>query len=89
MGSKVAKAQAKAKAGTFSPKATFISEVVKGKRVFTAVNKRAHTVCKKSGKKTKLSVTELKASVGKGSYKFYEYKAVKGDKYGKLVAIKF
>lgn len=52
-------------------KATFTSEVVKGKRVFTAVNKRAHAVCRKNGKKSKLGVSELKSSVRKGTYKFY------------------
>lgn len=54
-------------------KATFTVEVIKGKRQFTAVNKRAHTVARKLGKRTKLSLAELKSTVGKGSYKFYAY----------------
>ena len=41
---------------------------------FTAVNKRAKTVAKKAGKRKYLTVGELKAFVGKGSYVFYEYK---------------
>lgn len=65
-------------------KATFTVETVKGARLFTAVNKRAHTVCKKAGKRTKLSVQELKALVGKGSYTFHAY-----DKEGVLKPIKF
>jgi hypothetical protein len=54
-------------------KATF---VVTGKgvdRVFTPVNRRAKTVAKKAGKRTKVTVADLKALVGKGSYKFYFY----------------
>lgn len=70
---------------SFKPrKATFLVKKVNGKRVFTAVNRRAHTVCKKAGKRTKLNVAELKAMKGKGSYKFYAY-----DESGKLSAIKF
>ena len=65
-------------------KATFTSEVIKGKRVFTAVNRRAHIVCNKNGKKSKLGVSELKASSAKGSYRFFEY-----TKTGALKAIKF
>jgi hypothetical protein len=65
-------------------KATFTVETVKGVRRFTAVNKRAHTVARKAGKRTKLSVQELKALVGKGTYKFYFY----NDK-GELKPVKF
>ena len=69
----------------FKPrKATFTVETVKGARVFTAVNKRAHTVCKKAGKGSKLTAKELKGLVGKGTYKFYSY-----DAEGNLKAIKF
>lgn len=76
--------QAQKVAKTFKGrKATFNVELVKGKRVFTAVNKRAHSVCKKLGKRSKLTVSQLKGTVGKGSYKFYFY-----DK-GQLKAIKF
>jgi hypothetical protein len=65
-------------------KATFNVEVIKGQRVFTAVNKRAHTVARKLGKRSKLTVAELKSSVGKGSYKFYQYTSE-----GTLKPIKF
>jgi hypothetical protein len=65
-------------------KATFTVETVKGVRQFTAVNKRAHTVCKKAGKRSKLSVKELKGLVGAGTYKFYFY-----DKDGTLKPVKF
>lgn len=65
-------------------KATFTVETVKGARLFTAVNKRAHIVCRKAGKRTKLSVKELKALVGKGTYKFYAY-----DTSGNLKPVKF
>lgn len=69
---------------TITRKATF-TVTGKGKeRVFTAVNKRAKTVCKKLGKRTKVTASELKSSVGKGSYKFYAYQADKS-----LKAIKF
>lgn len=64
-------------------KATF-QVTGKGKdRVFTAVNKRAHTVCRKAGKRSKLGVAELKALVGKGTYKFYAY-----DGEGNLKAVR-
>ena len=69
---------------SYSPKATFTVEKIKGKRVFTPVNKRAKTVVKSLGKRARVSVTELKSSVGKGSYVFYQWT---DDK--KLKAIKF
>lgn len=65
-------------------KATFTVETVKGARLFTAVNRRAHIVCRKAGKRSKLSVKELKGLVGKGTYKFYFY----NDK-GELKPVKF
>ena len=59
--------------GTVSRKATF-TVVGEGKnRVFTPVNKRAKFVAKKLGKRTKITAAELKSSVGKGTYKFYQY----------------
>lgn len=70
---------------TFKPKkATFSVKLEKGKRVFTPVNRRAHIVAKKLGKRTRVTVAELKATKGKGSYKFYAY-----DTSGKLAPIKF
>jgi len=65
-------------------KATFKVELVKGKRVFTAVNKRAKIVARKKGKRSKLTVSELKSCVGKGTYKFFAY-----TDNGVLKAIKF
>lgn len=64
-------------------KATF-TVTGKGKdRIFTAVNKRAHTVCKKAGKRTKVTVAELKKLKGTGSYKYFAY-----GEGGELKAIK-
>lgn len=66
-----------------SRKATF-TVTGKGKdRVFIAVNKRAKTVCKKAGKRTKLTASQLEAMVGKGTYTFHAY--VNGE----LKAVKF
>lgn len=58
---------------TYSRKATFVVTKVNGQRVFTPVNKRGRTVAKKLGKRTKITLAELKSTVGKGSYKFYAY----------------
>ena len=57
----------------YQHKATFTVAKVKGQRVFTPVNKRAKIVAKKLGKRTKITVQELRSSVGKGSYVFYQY----------------
>lgn len=56
-------------------KATFTTEGKGKERIFTAVNKRAHTVCKKAGRRTKVTVEQLKALKNSGSYKYYEYTA--------------
>jgi len=69
-------------------KATF-TEVSKG--VYQAVNKRGGHVVRRLGKPTKrskVSISELRATKGKGTYKLYKYVAVDGNKYGKLVAIR-
>lgn len=58
---------------TYHPKATFTVAKTKQGRVFTPVNKRAKTVAKRLGKRTKLTVAELRSSVGSGSYKFYQW----------------
>lgn len=56
---------------TFTPrKATFHVEGKGKERVFTAVNKRAHTVCKKAGKRTHVTYEQLKSLQGAGSYIF-------------------
>lgn len=59
--------------GNYTRKATFTVEGTGAKRIFTAVNKRAHTVCKKTGKRSKITVDELKELKGSGSYKYYHY----------------
>lgn len=61
---------------TYAPKATFkVTKTTKQGRVFTPVNKRAKIVAKRLSKRTKITVQELRSSVGKGSYKFYQYNA--------------
>lgn len=63
-------------AKTLKPRKATFTVTGKGKeRVFTAVNKRAHTVAKKAGKRTKLTVAQLKELKGKGTYQFYAYGA--------------
>lgn len=54
-------------------KATF-TVTGKGKeRVFTPVNKRAHIVAKKAGKRTKVTLADLKKLANSGSYKYFAY----------------
>lgn len=65
-------------------KATFTVTGNGKNRVFHAVNKRAHTVARKVGKRVNVTYAELKATKGKGSYKFYAYT---GE--GELKAIRF
>lgn len=61
---------------TFKPrKATFTVEVKKGKRVFTAVNRRGHKVAQKAGKRSKVTLEQLRALKNTGSYKYYFYSA--------------
>lgn len=70
---------------TFKPrKATFTVTTTKQGRKFSAVNRRAHIVARKAGKRSILSVAELKTLKGTGSYKFYFY-----DASGVLKPIKF
>lgn len=64
-------------------KATFQVQGEGKNRIFTAVNRRAHIVCRKAGKRSKVSAAELKALVGKGTYKFYAY-----DGEGNLKAVR-
>lgn len=56
-------------------KATFLVTGKGKERVFTAVNKRAHIVARKAGKRTKLTIAQLRELKGKGTYKFYAYNA--------------
>lgn len=46
-------------------KATFEVKTVKGKREFTCVNKRAHKLARIVGKRSKLSIAELKTALSK------------------------
>lgn len=46
-------------------KATFEVKKVKGVRQFSCVNKRAHKLARVMGKRSKLSVTELKTALKK------------------------
>ena len=84
---KSAKKQVKGVSTFKGRKATFSVKTVKGVKMFTAVNRRAKTVCVKNGKRTNLSASELKASVGKGSYSFWQYVGV--GKSATLQPIKF
>ena len=70
--------------GNYTRKATFTVEGKGTSRVFTAVNKRAHTVAKKAGKRSKLTYAALKALKGTGSYTYHVY----GED-GALKAIRF
>ena len=74
--------------GTITKMATFLATGKGAERVFTPVNKRAKCVVKKLGKRTKVSASALKSSVGKGSYTFWVYSS-KDYKNATLKAIKF
>lgn len=56
--------------GNYTRKATFV-ETSKG--VFRPVNKRAKYVAKRLGKRTKVTIAELRGTKGQGTYKFYKY----------------
>lgn len=61
---------------TFKPrKATFTVVGEGAKRIFTPVNRRAHIVARKAGKRTKVTVADLKALKGTGTYKYCAYNA--------------
>lgn len=61
---------------TYKPrKATFTVKGEKSDRIFTPVNRRAHIVAKKLGKRTKVTVADLKKAKGMGSYKLCAYNA--------------
>lgn len=70
--------------GNYVRKATFTSEKHDSERVFTPVNRRAHIVARKLGRRTKITERELAASVGVGSYAFYSY-----NNSGELKRIRF
>lgn len=64
-------------------KATFTVVGQGAKRVFTPVNRRAHIVAKKLGKRT-LTAGQMRSTKNKGSYQFFAYNS--GD--GALKAIR-
>lgn len=69
---------------TISRKATFTVKGTGKNRVFTAINKRAHTVVRKAGKREHITYEALKALEGTGTYKYFHY-----TDDGSLKAIKF
>lgn len=71
-----AKGQAKgeAKAWVSKPrKATFIKDKEKGQVIYRPVNKRAHKWAKKVGKRTKLTIADMKAIKATKKVKLYAY----------------
>lgn len=64
-------------------KATFTVTGEGAKRIFTPVNRRAHIVARKAGKRTKVTVANLKALKGTGTYRYFAY-----DNEGNLKAIR-
>jgi hypothetical protein len=57
-------------------KATFtVARDSKNQRIFTAVNRRAKFVCKRLGKRTKLTESDMRKAKTMGSYKLYAYNA--------------
>lgn len=67
-------------------KATFkVTTDKSGEKIFTPVNKRAKTVAKKAGKRTRVTLADLKALKNTGTYKYYQYV---GEGYDTLKAIK-
>jgi hypothetical protein len=54
-------------------KATFTVSGEKGARIFTPVNKRAKTVARKLGKRTRVTTADIKRAKSMGSYKLVQY----------------
>lgn len=80
-----AKSQESKKEWTPIPrKATFTVEKEKGQRIFHPVNKRAHKWAKKVGKRTRLTVVDMKKIHVTKRVKLYVYDAT-----GVLKAVKF
>lgn len=79
--------KAKATTKEYTPiprKATFTVEKEKGTRIFHPVNKRAHKWAKKVGKRTRLTLADLKEIKATKRVKLFAY-----DDKGALKAIKF
>lgn len=69
----------------YTAKATFkLSE----KGIYTPVNKKAKTVAKKAGKRTRVTLADLKKLKGTGTYTYWVYEPKGKDQYAKLKAIK-
>jgi hypothetical protein len=69
-----AKTTVKSKKNVQRPrKATFAVNTVKGEKIYTPVNKRAKTMARKLGKRTRVTLADLKKSKGMGTYKPYMY----------------
>ena len=54
-------------------KATFRAEVNKGERIFRPVNKRAHKWARKQGKRTRLTLADMRAIKATKKVKLYAY----------------
>lgn len=71
-----AKSKAKGQTTEYVPKprkATFIKDEAKGQVIYRPVNKRAHKWAKKVGKRTKLTVEDMKKVKATGKVKLYAY----------------
>lgn len=65
-------------AKSFKPrKATFRVTGEKGARIFVPVNRRAKIVAKKLGKRTRVTVADLKKAKSMGSYKLCDANTLK------------
>lgn len=62
----------------YTRKATFKVVTDKSGKVYTPVNKRAKTVVKRAGKRTKVTLADLKKLKGTGTYTYWYYNA-KGE----------
>lgn len=58
---------------TYSRKATFTKKTEGKETFYTPVNKRAHTVAKKAGKRSKVTLKNLQALKNSGSYTYWQY----------------
>lgn len=68
-------------AKAFTPrKATFDVTEDHGKKVFVPVNKRAKTVARKLGKRTRVTVADLKRAKTMGSYRLCDASTLKALK---------
>lgn len=60
--------------GNYKPRKATFTVTGKGKdRIFTPVNKRAKTVARKLGKRTRVTVADMQRAKTMGSYKLVQY----------------